>query len=139
MYLLDTNPCIEILRHQQSPERNRLEQCDPAAVYLCAVVKAELVYGARKSAQVAKNLALVRSFCAPFVSLPFDDRCAEHYGMIRVDLEAIGMKIGANDLFIAAIAKNHDLILVTHNTSEFARVPGLQLEDWHNVDQPGGV
>jgi tRNA(fMet)-specific endonuclease VapC len=137
MYLLDTNPCIEMLRHQHAPERDRLAQHDPAEIYLCSVVKAELVYGARKSAQVAKNLALVRAFCAPFVSLPFDDHCAEHYGMIRVDLETIGMKIGANDLFIAAIAKNHDLILVTHNTDEFSRVPGLQLEDWHIADQPG--
>jgi tRNA(fMet)-specific endonuclease VapC len=131
MYLLDTNPCIEILRHQYSPERARLEQHDPREIYLCAVVKAELLYGARKSARVAKNLALVRTFCRPFVSLPFDDRCAEHYGMIRVDLETTGMKIGANDLFIASIAKNHDLILVTHNADEFSRVPGLQLEDWH--------
>jgi tRNA(fMet)-specific endonuclease VapC len=131
MYLLDTNPCIEMLRHQQSPERDCLEQHDPAEIYLCSVVKAALVYGARKSAQVAKNLALVRTFCEPFVSLRFDDRCAEHYGMIRVELETIGMKIGANDLLIAAIAKNHDLILVTHNTDEFSRVPGLQLEDWH--------
>ena len=135
MYLLDTNPCIEILRNQQTPERARLAQHNPGEIYLCAVVKAELFYGARKSAQVAKNLALVRAFCAPFVSVAFDDRCAEHYGMIRADLERIGMRIGANDLFIAAIAKSYDFILVTHNTEEFARVSGLQLEDWH-VENP---
>lgn len=135
MYLLDTNPCIEILRHRYAPERDRLAQHDPAEIYLCAVVKAELLYGTRKSAQVAKNLALVRAFCEPFVSLPFDDRCAEHYGMIRADLEMAGMKIGANDLIISAIAKTHDFILVTHNTDEFSRVPGLQLEDWHISDQ----
>lgn len=134
MYLLDTNPCIEILRYRHAPERGRLEQHDPREIYLCAVVKAELLYRARKSARVAKNLALVRTFCEPFVSLPFDDRCAEHYGMIRADLETIGMKIGANDLLIAAIAKHHDLILITHNTDEFSRVPGLQLEDWHIAD-----
>jgi tRNA(fMet)-specific endonuclease VapC len=135
MYLLDTNPCIEMLRNQQSPERERLAQHDPSEIYLCAVVKAELFYGARKSAQIAKNLRLVRAFCAPFVSLPFDDHCAEHYGMIRADLERIGLRIGANDLVIAAIAKSHDLILVTHNTDEFSRVPGLQLEDWHSGSQ----
>lgn len=135
MYLLDTNPCIEILRNKQSRERERLAQHNPVEIYLCSVVKTELFYGARKSAQVAKNLALVRVFCAPFVSLTFDDRCAEHYGMIRADLESMGRRIGANDLFIAAIAKSHDLILVTHNTDEFARVSGLQLEDWH-VDNP---
>ena len=93
---------------------------------------AELLYGARKSVQVAKNLALVKEFCAPFVSLPFDERCADQYATIRADLERIGMRIGANDLFIAAIAKTYDLILVTHNTDEFSRIGGLQLKDWRN-------
>ncbi len=132
MYLLDTNPCIEILRNSQSPTKNHLEQHDPSEIYLCSVVVAELFYGARKSNQVVKNVALVRDFCAPFVSLPFDDRCADYYGTIRCDLEGIGLKIGANDLFIAAIAKAYDLILVTHNTNEFARIAGLQIEDWYH-------
>ena len=52
--------------------------------------------------------------------------------LIRDDLEGIGMRIGANDLFIAAIAKSYDLILVTHNTDEFLRVTGLQVEDWYH-------
>jgi tRNA(fMet)-specific endonuclease VapC len=43
------------------------------------------------------------------------------------------MKIGANDLFVAAIAKAYDLILVTHNTNEFARIAGLQIEDWYDA------
>jgi tRNA(fMet)-specific endonuclease VapC len=130
MYLLDTSPCIEILRDRHSQAREKLEQNDPSDVYLCSIVIAELFYGARKSEHVGKNLALVKEFCAPFVSLPFDDRCADQYGMIRADLEKIGMRIGANDLFIAAIAKTHDLILVTNNTDEFSRIAGLQLEDW---------
>ena len=130
MYLLDTNPCVEILRNIESPVRYRLQKNDPSLIYLCSVVVAELFYGARKSASVSKNLSLVRTFCAPFVSLPFDDRCAEQYGAIRSDLESIGMRIGANDLFIASVAKSYDLILVTHNTDEFSRVTGLQVEDW---------
>lgn len=133
MYLLDTNPCIEILRNRQSPTKNSLEQHDPSEIYLCSVVVAELFYGARKSNQVAKNVALVREFCSPFVSLPFDDRCADYYGTIRCDLEDIGMRIGANDLFIAATAKAYDLVLVTHNTNEFARIAGLQIEDWQDA------
>ena len=77
MYLLDTNPCVEILRNIESPVRYRLQKNDAPLIYLCSVVVAELLYGARKSASVSKNLSLVRAFCAPFVSLPFDDRCAE--------------------------------------------------------------
>lgn len=132
MYLLDTSPCIEILRDRNSKVRQRLEQHDPSEIYLCSIVIAELLYGARKSVQVAKNLALVKEFCAPFVSLPFDERCADQYATIRADLERIGMRIGANDLFIGAIAKTYDLILVTHNTDEFSRIGGLQLEDWRS-------
>lgn len=130
MYLLDTSPCIEMLRDRSSTVRQRLKKHDPTDIYLCSIVVAELLYGARKSDHVAKNLALVKEFCAPFVSLPFDDRCADQYATIRADLERIGMRIGANDLFIGAIAKTCDLILVTHNTEEFSRIAGLQLEDW---------
>ena len=130
MYLLDTSPCIELLRDKHSKAKERLKLHDPSDIYLCSIVVAELLYGARKSAHVAKNLALVKEFCAPFVTLPFDDRCADQYGTIRTDLERVGMRIGANDLFIAAIAKTYDLILVTHNTDEFSRIAGLQLEDW---------
>ena len=133
MYLLDTSICVEILRNSQSPAVSRLKQHNPSEICLCSVVKAELYYGARRSVNVAKNIALVRKFCAPFASLPFDDRCAEMYGMIRADLESSGMVIGTNDLFIAAIAKGYDLILVTHNTNEFARIPGLQVEDWLTI------
>ena len=130
MYLLDTSPCIEILRDRSSKVRQRLKKHDPTDIYLCSIVIAELLYGARKSDHVAKNLALVKEFCAPFMSLPFDDRCANQYATIRTDLERVGMRIGANDLFIGAIAKTYDLILVTHNTDEFSRIGGLQLEDW---------
>ena len=133
MYLLDTSPCIEILRNRTSPVRHRLEQHHPSEIYLCSIVKAELFCGARKSSRIAENLALVRDFCQPFISLPFDDRCAEQYGAIRADLESLGRKIGANDIFIASIAKGYDLVLVTHNTREFSRVTGLQIEDWIRI------
>jgi tRNA(fMet)-specific endonuclease VapC len=130
MYLLDTSPCIDILRNRESTVKDRLASHDPSDIYLCSVVVAELLYGARKSTSTAKNLALVLEFCEPFVSLPLDDRCAHQYALIRLDLERAGARIGANDLFIAAVAKTHDLILVTHNTNEFRRIPGLQVEDW---------
>jgi tRNA(fMet)-specific endonuclease VapC len=79
---------------------------------------------------VTQNLDLLRRFLAPYVCLPFDDLCAEHYGLIRADLERAGAPIGASDLLIAATARAHDLVLVTHNVREFSRVVGLRLEDW---------
>src|SRR5437016_13074261 len=78
--------------------------------------------------QVA-NLALLARLRQQFVSLPFDDRAAEEYGKLRAHLAALGTPIGPNDLLIAAIALANRLTLVTHNTVEFSRVPGLVLED----------
>ena len=62
--------------------------------------------------------------------MPFDDRAAEEYGKVREHLAALGTPIGPNDLMIAVIARVNQLTLVTHNTTEFGRVPGLTLEDW---------
>jgi tRNA(fMet)-specific endonuclease VapC len=67
------------------------------------------------------------------VSLPFDDLAADQYALIRADLEGRGQLIGANDLLIAAIARAHDLTLVTHNMAEFSRVGRLELEDWEGA------
>jgi tRNA(fMet)-specific endonuclease VapC len=65
-----------------------------------------------------------------FLSVPFDDRTARVYGQIRADLEAKGTPIGPNDFLIAAIALANDFTLVSHNTAELSRVPGLKLVDW---------
>jgi tRNA(fMet)-specific endonuclease VapC len=130
MFLLDTNACIRILNGSSPPVAARLQATSPAEVRLCAIVKAELLYGARKSARVDHNLRLLRRFFAPLVSLPFDDRCAEQAGLIRLDLERSGRPIGPNDLLIAATARAHDLTLVTHNLREFGRIPGLAIDDW---------
>ncbi len=130
MFLLDTNACIRILNDSSAHLLARLRDHEPSEIRLCAVVKAELLYGARRSDRVAENIRLLGRFFAPFVCLPFDDLCAEHYGILRADLEGLGRPIGPYDLMIAATALVHDLVLVTHNVGEFSRVVGLSLEDW---------
>ena len=130
MYLLNTNACIRILNGTSRALAARLAREAPSDVSLCSVVKAELLYGARRSTHVAQNLQLLRRFFAPFISFAFDDAAAAHYGQIRADLASGGVPIGPNDLLIAAIARARDLVLVTHNTDEFGRVVGLQIEDW---------
>jgi tRNA(fMet)-specific endonuclease VapC len=130
VYLLDTNVCIHLLNGSSSVIEARFAEESPATVRTCSIVKAELLYGARKSRQVAQTLANLRAFFEPLVSLRFDDGCAEEYGKIRADLERAGTPIGANDLMIAAIARHHDLTVVTHNVDEFIRVVGLRVEDW---------
>jgi tRNA(fMet)-specific endonuclease VapC len=130
MYLLDTNACIRILRNSSRPLLDRFQRHDPSEIKLCSVVKAELYYGAQRNTQKEANLLLLQRFFTTFESVPFDDESADHYGRIRVDLERAGLMIGPNDLMIAAIARAHGLVLVTHNTDEFSRVPDLRLDDW---------
>lgn len=130
-YLLDTNACVQNLRTKGSAlVKQRLGSHPPMDVVLCSVVVGELRYGAEGGASPSKEHVKVDAFVAQFVSLAFDNVTALIYGRIRHDLESRGLVIGANDLLIAAIALVHDLTLVTHNTNEFSRVAGLQLEDW---------
>jgi len=129
-YLLDTNTCIRYLNGRSPSVRKRLEALTPAEVCLCAVVKAELAFGAAGSHDPTSTLAKLATFLAPFTSLPFDDSCADTYGRVRAQLERAGTPIGPNDLMIAAIAITHGLTHVTHNTREFERIPGLSLTDW---------
>lgn len=132
-YLLDTNACIRLLNNSAPALVERLRRHRATEIVLCSVVKAELTYGAFRSSRVAENLRLLDRFFAPFVSLPFDDRCVEVYGRIRSDLERAGTPIGPNDLMIAATAVANDLALVTANTREFSRVIGLALENWESA------
>lgn len=128
-FLLDTNIWIALARGEQGAKKH-LSVLAPSQVTCCSVVRAELMFGARKSQRVNENLEGFRQLLQPFESLPFDDRAAEHYGLIRTLLERAGTPIGANDLLIAAISLSYDCVLVTRNTGEFGRVPGLRLETW---------
>jgi tRNA(fMet)-specific endonuclease VapC len=129
-YLLDTNTCIKYLNGKSENIRQRLETSQPQDIVLCSVVKAELFYGAMKSANPQKNLAKLQPFVSRFVSFPFDDEAAMAYGRIRAELEKQGTPIGPNDLLVAAIGLANDVTVVTHNTREFSRVANLKLEDW---------
>ena len=129
-YLLDTNVCIRYLNGQSPATRLRLQQTDPANVFLCSVVKAELLFGAAKSRASQQTLSKLERFFSAFESFPFDDPAAPVYAKVRAELERQGTPIGPNDLMIASIALARKLTVVTANTREFARVDGLQWEDW---------
>lgn len=62
--------------------------------------------------------------------LALPEQAGEHYGLIRAALERKGRPIGNNDLWLAAHARAAELVLVTNNTREFARVDGLDVENW---------
>jgi len=128
-YLLDTNACIAHLRGVGKVTA-RLRALVPSEVAVCSVVRSELMFGAARSRDPMRERGVVEAFLAPMSSLPFDDTAADRYAAIRLTLERQGMRIGAYDLQIAAIALSQGLTLVTHNTQEFSRVPDLLFEDW---------
>jgi tRNA(fMet)-specific endonuclease VapC len=129
-YLLDSNVCIQYMRGKNLLIRQRLSARPLQEIRLCSVVKAELYLGALRSAKPSANRTKVDAFVAPYLSLVFDDDAADLQAQIRHHLETLGTPIGPHDLQIAAIAQVHGCTLVTHNTGEFNRVPGLVLEDW---------
>jgi len=99
-------------------------------VKLSSISLGELEYGVSKSKKREQNRNALVDFVSGFDVLPFDDRDAEVFGLIRADLESQGQVIGSYDMQIAAQAISNDFILVTNNTGEFERIKGLKLENW---------
>lgn len=129
-WLLDSNVWIHYLKNATSPIADRLRHCAPSEILTCAIVRAELLHGALKYGNPERRRAIIAETLAPYASMPFDDLAAEHYAPIRHGLEKTGNVIGPHDLLIAAICVSRGCTLVTSNTGEFARVPGLAIEDW---------
>nr|WP_155751234.1 type II toxin-antitoxin system VapC family toxin [Scytonema sp. UIC 10036] len=127
---MDTNVCIRLLNNTSPAVSARLADKEPEDIYLSTVTQMELYYGTYRSAQVERNLAVLERFFSQFAVLPLDPKSARVAGRIRAELAALGKPIGPYDSQIAAIAIVNNLILVTHNTGEFSRVNGLQIEDW---------
>jgi tRNA(fMet)-specific endonuclease VapC len=132
IYLPDTNVCISLLRQKLPSLIARWRSTKVTDIALCSIVVYELRHGAESSSDPSQGHAKLDVFLAPFSSLPFDDRCARKCAEIRRGLERTGERIGPHDLQIAAIALQHDLTLVTHNTREFGRISSLRLEDWES-------
>jgi tRNA(fMet)-specific endonuclease VapC len=127
--LLDTNTCICALK-LKGRVVERLREHSPDQLAVTIVTVAELWFGAQKSARPAAVRREVDAFLSPFEVLPFDHAAADTYARTRYALERAGRPIGERDLLIASIALARGCAVVTHNVSEFARVPGLTTEDW---------
>ena len=129
MILLDTHICIYIIDTKPPAVLARFQQYRLGDIGLCSVVAAELAYGVAKSGS-ARNRQALEMFLAPLTILPFDATAVWAYGDLRADLERRGTPVGALDTMIAAHALSLQAMLVTNNTREFAKVPGLQLDNW---------
>jgi tRNA(fMet)-specific endonuclease VapC len=129
-YLLDTNAVIALLNDAASALARRVRQEAPTEIAISAIVAHELFYGVYKSRRIERNLSVVDSL--RFATIEFDKEDARKAGEIRALLASMGTPIGAYDVLIAGQAASRNLILITHNTAEFARVPGLSIEDWQS-------
>lgn len=130
MYLLDTNICIYLMKRQFPGLQDRIEKEGLFNISLSSVTVAELEYGMAKSRYPEKNQELLYGFLSPFEIIPFSELDAENFGYIRACLNKNGTPIGPYDLQIAAQCLTRGLCLVTNNVGEFARVPGLKIENW---------
>jgi len=133
MICLDTNAVVIVLNDRSSPVRTKIDATiargHPLAI--SAIVLFELRYGATKSARPARNMQRIADFLAgPITVLPFEPADAEEAGDIRAALERSGTPIGPYDILVAAQARRRDALLVTANEREFARIPGLKIENW---------
>ena len=128
-YLLDTNIVSNAMRNPQGAVRRKLDEIDEAEICLSVIVLCELRYGVRKR-NSDKLAAHLEEILSAVDVLPLSIEMDSHYAEIRTVLERAGTPIGPNDLLIAAHARALDLTLVTDNTEEFQRVPGLRVENW---------
>jgi tRNA(fMet)-specific endonuclease VapC len=128
-YLLDVNTISEFIRNPGGFVSKRLAVVGEATVCTSIVVACELRFGAKKKGS-ARLEERVDEVLASLEVLPLDKEADRHYAEIRTHLSREGRPIGANDLLIAAHTLALDLILVTDNVDEFARVPGLAIENW---------
>ena len=129
MILLDTTICIHIINARPAAVLERFRQYRMGEIGVCSVVAAELAYGVIKSGS-SRNRQALEMFLAPLIILSFDEAAIWAYGELRAELERRGTPIGSMDTMIAAHALSEKAPLVTNNTREFARVPGLRLENW---------
>jgi tRNA(fMet)-specific endonuclease VapC len=129
-YLLDTNICIYIRRERPQAVMERFKVLPPGSTAISVITYGELAYGVRKSPDPHRAMMILKDLTALIPVLPMANDVAETYGAIRSNLAARGELIGNNDLWIAAHAKNLEVILVTNNEKEFQRVSGLTVENW---------
>jgi len=130
-YLLDSNTCIAVMRNHPTAVQ-RMAAVHPDDCAISTSTSYELYTGIEKCAKPAKERAKVDLLLRTVHQLPFEPEAAKEAGRVRAFLESRGQMIGPYDILLAGQALANSLILVTANTGEFARVPGVNLENWQS-------
>lgn len=128
-YMLDTNIVIYVIK-RRPPELRDIFNKNSGLMCISSITLAELLHGAEKSDNPARNLIKVEDFVSRLEVVEYGSAAAAHYGEIRADLERKGIPTGVNDLHIAGHARSLSLTLISNNMREFERVEGLRLANW---------
>lgn len=129
LYMLDTNMCIHLMRHDAPGVKTRFERCFVGEVVISAITLAELEYGVACSGpRLEQNRLALDLLLEDIPAAPFDGAAARSYGPVREATR--DRKRDALDKLIAAHAMALDVVLVTNDQADFAAYPGLRTENW---------
>ena len=128
-YLIDTDILIYLIQGNRSVD-TRIQETQPITKAISIVTFGELLYGAKKSTQKEKNLAIVYRLSEVFPIIEVNRSTIEAFSEIKTTLDKRGEKIEDFDVLIAATALSMNYILVTNNTKHFQRIDGLKIENW---------
>ena len=128
-YMLDTNICIYLMKHQPPQVRARFAECFVGDVVISAITLAELEFGVACSGPAqARNQALLDSLLEDIQAAPFEARAARANGPLRAANRQRNQD--ALDKLIASHAMSLGVTLVTNNEADFLGYPGLAVENW---------
>ena len=128
-YMLDTNMCIYLMKNQPEEVARRFAQCYVGDVVMSSITYAELEYGVIASDNPAEERINLASLVEDIQVIPFDAAAGAAYGPLRMATRD-GTKKDALDKLIAAHAVSLGVTVVTNNEKDFARYPGLTVENW---------
>lgn len=129
-YLLDTDVFSLMIKGGDAAIDHRMETLARGEATLSVITTGEFLYGVTHLPLTALRMKRAQRLIDFYGVLPIDEPVSAVYGQIRADLRAKGTPIGPNDLWLAAQAKAHGLVMVTRNGREFRRVAGLKVEGW---------
>lgn len=129
-YLIDTNIWSHLQRRTTKELLTRFAELQPGQTFLSPVVLGEMETGYLKGDRAPYRRLALDQIIGSSHLLSVNRQVAIEYAQLRAKLEQAGTPIGPNDTWIAAEALHHKLVLVTDNTQEFSRVPGLTVENW---------
>jgi tRNA(fMet)-specific endonuclease VapC len=134
-YMLDTNMCISLMKHQPQEVAQRFAQCYVGDVVMSAITYAELEYGVAAAADPEVERANLAALVQDIPVVDFDAAAGAAYGPIRMATR--DSRKDHLDKLIAAHAASLHVTVVTNNVKDFARYPGVVTENWLTSADPG--